>query len=76
MDEAALRHSQEDFTIPRAEIYQEKAIAQRRWRPIFYAKSHYTRNLIYKCELFEVLAICLNVLLAAFTIIATRIAGW
>jgi cysteine dioxygenase len=25
---------------------------------VYYAKSHYTRNLIYKCELFEVLAIC------------------
>ena len=25
---------------------------------LFYSKSHYTRNLIYKCQLFEVLAIC------------------
>src|ERR1700727_2372820 len=28
---------------------------------LYYAKSHYTRNLIHKCELFEVLAICWNV---------------
>jgi cysteine dioxygenase len=28
---------------------------------IYYAKSHYTRNLIHKSELFEVLAICWNV---------------
>jgi cysteine dioxygenase len=25
---------------------------------LFYAKSHYTRNLIFKCDLFEVMAIC------------------
>jgi cysteine dioxygenase len=28
---------------------------------LFYAKSHYTRNLIFKCDLFEVIAICWEV---------------
>ena len=53
----------QDFTIPRVlKFTQEKAIRPETLAPyLFYAKSHYTRNLIYKCELFEVLAICWNV---------------
>src|ERR1700747_1630007 len=50
----------QDFTIPRVlKFAQEKPIRPETLAPyLFYAKSHYTRNLIYKCELFEVLAIC------------------
>ena len=53
----------QDFTIPRVlKFAREKAIRPETLAPyLFYAKSHYTRNLIYKCELFEVLAICWNV---------------
>ena len=53
----------QDFTIPRVlKFTQEKAIRPETLAPyLFYAKSHYTRNLIYKCEFFEVLAICWNV---------------
>ncbi|MGH9746521.1 MAG: cysteine dioxygenase [Candidatus Acidiferrales bacterium] len=53
----------QDFTIPRVlEFTQKKALRAETLAPyLFYAKSHYTRNLIYKCELFEVLAICWDV---------------
>src|SRR5580698_4716911 len=53
----------QDFTIPRVlKFAREKAIRPETLAPyLFYAKSNYTRNLIYKCELFEVLAICWNV---------------
>jgi cysteine dioxygenase len=49
-----------DFTIPRVlHFTQTKAVRPESLAPyLFYAKSHYTRNLIYKCDLFEVLAIC------------------
>jgi len=49
-----------DFTIPRVlEFTQRKGIRPETLAPyLFYAKSHYTRNLIFKCELFEVMAIC------------------
>jgi cysteine dioxygenase len=52
-----------DFTIPRIlDFIQKKAIRPETLKPyVFYAKSHYTRNLIYKCDLFEVLAICWDV---------------
>ena len=52
-----------DFTIPRVlEFTQKKEIRAESLAPyLFYAKSHYTRNLIYKCDLFEILAICWNV---------------
>src|ERR1700738_327509 len=45
----------EDFTIP----YVHDFASHKRINPdslapyLFYAKSHYTRNLIYRCELFE-----------------------
>jgi cysteine dioxygenase len=52
-----------DFTIPRVlKFTQDNAIRRETLAPyLFYAKSHYTRNLIYKCELFEVLAICWDI---------------
>ncbi|MFZ3217958.1 MAG: cysteine dioxygenase family protein [Candidatus Acidiferrales bacterium] len=54
---------EKQFTIPRVlEFTQRKAIQPETLAPyIFYANSHYTRNLIYKCKLFEILAICWNV---------------
>src|SRR5271167_4065217 len=50
----------QDFTIPRVlKFTQDNAVRPETLAPyLFYAKSHYTRNLIYKCELFEVMAIC------------------
>jgi cysteine dioxygenase len=53
----------QDFTIPRVlKFTEDNAIRPETLEPyLFYAKSHYTRNLIYKCELFEVLAICWDV---------------
>jgi cysteine dioxygenase len=52
-----------DFTIPRVlEFTQRNAIRAETLSPyLFYAKNHYTRNLIYKCDLFEVMAICWEV---------------
>ena len=54
---------EKEFTIPRVvEFTHRKAIDQQTLAPyLFYAKSHYTRNLIHKCELFEVLAICWDI---------------
>lgn len=50
----------EDFTLENIERYlQQHPIESATLQPyLFFAKSHYTRNLIYKCELFEVMAIC------------------
>jgi cysteine dioxygenase len=52
-----------EFTIPRVfEFAQQKPVKPETLAPyLFYAKSHYTRNLIFKCQLFEVLAICWEV---------------
>ncbi len=52
-----------EFKIPRVfEFTQQKAVRPETLAPyLFYAKSHYTRNLIFKCELFEVMAICWEV---------------
>jgi cysteine dioxygenase len=49
-----------EFTIPRVlQFAQTRGIQPETLAPyLFYAKSHYTRNLIYKCEHFEVMAIC------------------
>jgi cysteine dioxygenase len=49
-----------NFTIPSVlEFTQRKGIQPETLAPyLFYAKSHYTRNLIFKCDLFEVMAIC------------------
>jgi len=49
-----------DFTIPGVlQFARTRGIQPETLAPyLFYAKSHYTRNLIYKCELFEVMAIC------------------
>jgi cysteine dioxygenase len=54
---------EKEFTIPRVfDFTTRKAIDPETLAPyLFYAKSHYTRNLIHKCELFEVLAICWDI---------------
>ena len=54
---------EKEFTVPRVfDFTSRKAIEPQTLTPyLFYAKSHYTRNLIHKCELFEVLAICWDV---------------
>jgi len=51
---------QQDFTIPRVEKFvHENLIDPHSLKPyIFYARSHYTRNLIFKNPLFEIIAIC------------------
>jgi predicted metal-dependent enzyme (double-stranded beta helix superfamily) len=53
----------EQFTLENIESYlQQRQIRAATLQPyLFYAKSHYTRNLIFKCELFEVMAICWEV---------------
>jgi cysteine dioxygenase len=52
-----------EFSIPRVfEFTAQKGIQPETLTPyLFYAKSHYTRNLIYKCNLFEVMAICWDI---------------
>jgi cysteine dioxygenase len=52
-----------EFSIPRVfEFTAQKGIQPETLLPyLFYAKSHYTRNLIYKCNLFEVMAICWDI---------------
>ncbi len=49
-----------EFKIPRVEEFvRAHPIEAETLKPyLFYAKSHYTRNLIFKCDLFEVIAIC------------------
>lgn len=53
----------DEFTLPRIEHYlQNNQLLVETLQPyLFYAKSHYTRNLIFKCPLFEVMAICWEV---------------
>ena len=61
--EGLCRFAREDFTVDRVAVY----VAENRVDPdslspyVFYTPTHYTRNLIYKCELFELLAICWDV---------------
>jgi cysteine dioxygenase len=52
-----------NFTIPHVlEFTQRHAVQPETLEPyLFWAKSHYTRNLIFKCDLFEVMAICWEV---------------
>ena len=54
---------EKDFSIPNVfEFTARNGIQAETLKPyMYYAQSHYTRNLIHKCELFEVLAICWNV---------------
>lgn len=49
-----------DFTIPKVhEFNHQFGVTPDTLAPyLYYARSHYTRNLIFKCELFEVIAIC------------------
>jgi cysteine dioxygenase len=51
---------EKDFTIGQVlEFTTRNGVDPQSLSPyLFYARSHYTRNLIFKCELFEVLAIC------------------
>jgi len=53
----------EQFTLENIERYlQQHPIRSETLQPyLFYAKSHYTRNLIFKCPLFEIIAICWEV---------------
>ncbi|HKV26916.1 MAG TPA: cysteine dioxygenase family protein [Candidatus Acidoferrales bacterium] len=50
----------QEFTIPRIEKFTHDSwIQPDTLSPyLYYAKSHYTRNLIFKCDLFEIIAIC------------------
>ena len=52
-----------EFSIRRVfDFTAQKSIQPETLSPyLFYATSHYTRNLIYKCKLFEVMAICWNI---------------
>ena len=48
-----------DFTGPKISVFvSEHAIRPESLAPYAFYASHYTRNLIYKCNLFEVLATC------------------
>ena len=49
-----------EFTLERIEAFvRENLVLPDSLQPyLFFTKSHYTRNLIYKCEHFEVIAIC------------------
>ncbi|MGH9728507.1 MAG: cysteine dioxygenase [Candidatus Acidiferrales bacterium] len=53
----------QEFTIPRVEEFTHSTwIRPETLKPyLYYAKSHYTRNLIFKCDLFEIIAICWEV---------------
>jgi cysteine dioxygenase len=52
-----------DFSIPNVlEFTKQNVVRTETLAPyLFYAKTHYTRNLVYKCDLFEVIAICWEV---------------
>jgi cysteine dioxygenase len=54
---------EKEFKIPRVlEFTRRNGVRAETLKPyLFYASSHYTRNLIYKCDLFEVMAICWDV---------------
>ena len=49
-----------EFTIPRVlEFSRHHGVSPDSLAPyLYYARSHYTRNLVYKSDLFEVIAIC------------------
>jgi len=49
-----------EFTLERVEKFvRQNLVDPESLEPyLFYAKSHYTRNLVFKCRLFEVIAIC------------------
>jgi cysteine dioxygenase len=55
--------SEKDFTIERICDFTARYGIQAETLKsyVFYANSHYTRNLIFKCDLFEILAICWNI---------------
>jgi len=51
---------EKEFSIPNVlDFTRRKGVRPESLAPyLFYARSHYTRNLVYKCDLFEVIAIC------------------
>src|SRR4029079_7144770 len=57
------RIEERDFTLDRVEAYlRETPVDAESLTPYTaYASTHYTRNLIYKCPLFELMAICWEV---------------
>ena len=61
--EGLCRIGEKDFTEPRVDRYlRENPVVPESLTPyLFYASTHYTRNLIYKCDLFELIAICWEV---------------
>src|SRR5262249_7439545 len=61
--EGLCRIPERDFTIdPVASYLAQNPVDPDGLTPyLHYASTHYTRNLIYKCELFELLAICWEV---------------
>ncbi len=52
-----------EFTLPRIDDFMHANLIQPETLAsyLFYSCSHYTRNLIFKCDLFEVIAICWDV---------------
>jgi cysteine dioxygenase len=61
--EGLCRIPERDFDVPRVAAYigEEPVDEESLERFSFFQPTHYTRNLIYKCGLFEVLAICWDV---------------
>ena len=51
---------EDDFNVPRVADYtRDNPVDPASLQPyLFYEPTHYTRNLIFKCELFELMAIC------------------
>ena len=58
--EGLCRIREEDFTVPGVARYMEenRVDPASLGKYLYYEPTHYTRNLIYKCELFELLALC------------------
>src|ERR687888_432855 len=54
------RIPESEFTVPVVARYIEQTpVAPESLGPyLFYEPTHYTRNLVYKCGLFEVIAVC------------------
>jgi cysteine dioxygenase len=54
------RIPEKEFTLPRvADFIRGSPVEPASLQPyLFYQPTHYTRNLVYKCDLFEVIAVC------------------
>jgi len=61
--EGLCRLSEPDFGLERVTAYlAENPVAPESLRPyLLYTPTHYTRNLIYKCDLFELMVVCWEV---------------